>query len=63
LTKEHDSREERERLCQGYDALDGLSAKQRLGASLIVSGRLREWFDALVLKAIAYLDELGAVGT
>lgn len=62
LTKEHDSQEERERLFQGYDALDGLSAKQRVGASLIVNGKLREWFDALALKAIAYLDELEAVG-
>lgn len=58
LTKEHDSQEEREKLFKGYDALTGISAKQRVGASLIVSGKLREWFDALALKAIVYLDEL-----
>jgi hypothetical protein len=60
LTKEHDSQEQK--LFKGYDALDGLSAKQRVGASLIVSGKLREWFDALALQAIAYLDELEADG-
>jgi hypothetical protein len=35
-------------------------ADRRVGASLIVSGKLREWFDALALQAIAYLDELEA---
>lgn len=62
LTKEHDSQEAREKLFKGYDALKGISAKQRVGASLIVSGELREWFDALALKAVGYLDELKAEG-
>jgi hypothetical protein len=63
LTKEHDSQEERQKLFKGYDALDGVSPKQRVGASLIVSGKLREWFDAVALQAIAYLDEIEADGT
>jgi hypothetical protein len=62
LTIEHDSQEERQKLFKGYDALDGISAKQRIGASLIVNGKLREWFDTLALQAIVYLDELKADG-
>lgn len=62
LTIEHDSQEERQKLFKGYDALDGISPKQRVGASLIVSGKLREWFNALALEAITYLDELKADG-
>jgi hypothetical protein len=58
LTEEHDSQAERQKLFKGYDVLDGVPAKQRVGASLVVSGKLREWFDALALQAIAYLDEL-----
>jgi hypothetical protein len=62
LTKDHDSQEERQKLFKGYDALDGVSPERRVGASLIISGKLREWFDALALRAIAYLDELEADG-
>ena len=58
LTKEHDSQEERQKLFKGYDALSGISAKQRVGVSLIVRGKLGEWFDVLAMKAVAYLDEL-----
>ena len=58
LTQERDTQKEREKLFKDYDVLDGLSKNQRIGASLIVSGHLREWFDALALQAIAYLDEL-----
>lgn len=62
LTKDHDSQEERQKLFNGYDALGGISRERRVGASLIISGKLREWFDALALQAIAYLDELEADG-
>jgi hypothetical protein len=58
LTKEHDSQEARQKLFDGYDALDGISSSRRVGASLIVSGKLRAWFDALALQAVTYLDEL-----
>lgn len=60
LTKEHDSQEERQKLFKGYDVLDSIPPKQRVGASLIVEGKLREWFEALAQQAIAYLDELEA---
>ena len=62
LIEERDSQKERKKLFKGYDALDGISKSQRVGASLIVSGQLREWFDALALQAIGYLDELEKVG-
>jgi hypothetical protein len=58
LTNKYDSQEERAKLFRGYDILDGVSKNQRIGASLIVNGKLREWFDALALQAITYLDEL-----
>ena len=58
LTKEHDSQENLQKLFEGYDALDGVSAMQRIGAGLIVKGKLREWFDQLALRAIVYLDDL-----
>lgn len=58
LTGDHDSQEERQRLFEGYDALDGISAEQRIGAGLIVTGELRDWFDQLAAQAIAFLDEL-----
>lgn len=61
LTKEYDSQKERQKLFKDYDTLDGISKSQRVGASLIISGQLREWFDALALQAIGYLDELEKV--
>lgn len=60
LPKDHDSQAERQKLFKGYDALDGLSQERRVGAGLIVDGKVRDWFDALAAHAIAYLDELQA---
>lgn len=58
LPKDQDSQAERQKLFKGYDALDGLSQDRRVGASLIVEGKVRDWFDSLAAQAIAYLDEL-----
>ncbi len=58
LPKDQDSRAERQKLFKGYDALDGLSQDRRIGASLIVEGEVRDWFDSLAAEAIAYLDQL-----
>ena len=55
LPTDYDSLKERKRLFKDYNKLDGLAAKQRLGASFIVAGNLREWFDQLADKAIAFL--------
>lgn len=62
LTTEHDSQSQRTKLFKGYEALDGLSKEHRIGAGLIVSGELRDWFDSLATQAIDYLDELLAEG-
>lgn len=58
LPKDQDSQAERQKLFKGYDALDGLSQDRRVGASLIVEGKVRGWFDSLAAQAIAYIDEL-----
>ena len=58
LTEARDSQEERQNLFKGFDALVGISANQRVGASLIVSAPLRGWFDAIAMQAIRYLVKL-----
>lgn len=58
LTKEYDSKKERQKLFKGYNVLDGVAPDRRVGASLIIDGKLREWFDALASQAVSYLDLL-----
>jgi hypothetical protein len=58
LTEADDGHDRLKQLFQGFDALDNISAEQRIGAGFIVKGKLRAWFDALASKAIASLDEL-----
>jgi len=58
LTEEYDNQKALQKLFKDYDGLDGISAYQRVGASLIVNGETRKWFEALACRAIAYLDDL-----
>jgi hypothetical protein len=58
LPEMEDNQESLAKVFKGYEVLDGIRADQRVGASLIVNGELREWFAALAEQAIAYLDEL-----
>ncbi|MCG9107191.1 hypothetical protein LH433_10590 [Laribacter hongkongensis] len=58
LPKDQDSQAERQKLFTDYDKLDGLSQDRRIGASLIVEGKVRDWFDSLAKQAISYLDDL-----
>jgi len=58
LPKEQDNQTERQKLFKGYDALDGLTQDRRVGASLIIEGEVRDWFDGLAAQAITYLDKL-----
>jgi hypothetical protein len=58
LTKDHDCQDERQGLFKGYDALENISADQRVAASFIVPGELRGWFDQLALRAISFLEDL-----
>ncbi len=60
LPNDQDGQAQRQKLFKGYDALDGLSQERRVGASLIIDGKVRDWFDVLAAHAIAYLDELQA---
>ena len=60
LPKDQDSQAKRQKLFKGYEALDGLTQERRVGASLIIDGNVRDWFDTLAVRAIAYLDELDA---
>jgi hypothetical protein len=63
LPEREDNQESLAKLFKGYEVLDGIMADQRVGASLIVNGDLREWFAALAEQAIAYLDELNGEGS
>lgn len=58
VTEDYDSLEQRRSLFRDYDRIDGISAKQRIGASFVVDGELRDWFDRLAIEAISYLREL-----
>jgi hypothetical protein len=53
-----DSKTRREALFKNYDDLKGIDQPQRVGASFITPGNLRQWFDALAEQAIAYIETL-----
>jgi hypothetical protein len=42
-----------------YVELDGIDPAQRVGAVLIPSENLRDWFDELASRAITYIDSFG----
>lgn len=58
IGSERDNEKERAALFKGYEKLDKIADKQRVGATLVTAGELREWFDTLAEKAIAYLGAL-----
>jgi hypothetical protein len=45
-------------LFKGYEKLNHITADQRVGATFIVDGKLRDWFDSLALRAIEAVDRL-----
>jgi hypothetical protein len=47
----------RARLFRGFDALDGITKVQRIGATFEVEGDLRDWFQELADAVITALDE------
>lgn len=53
VTADHDFEQARAALFKGYDKLSGVNAEQRLGATFIVNGDLRGWFDTLASRVIA----------
>jgi hypothetical protein len=58
VEKDHDSKAGRAALFKGCGKLGGIGAKQRLGATFIVDGDLRDWFDGLAGRAIAAIDDM-----
>lgn len=60
LTQDFDTEEAQKALFKGYDKIKDINQEQRIGASLIVDGELRDWFDALATKIIAYIEQLDA---
>ena len=53
-----DTKTRREALFKNYDDLKGIDRPQRIGASFITPGELRQWFDALAKQATAYIETL-----
>lgn len=62
LPGDYDTQAERRALFSGYEAIQGISAKQRIGACFIVPAEVRDWLDSLAATAIAFLDEIGSAG-
>lgn len=58
VTTELDSAEGRSDLFAGYDEISNIMQAQRLGACLVVAPKMRDWFDNLANKAVAYLETL-----
>lgn len=58
LPSEFDSDDERKKLFKGYEAIQDITANQRIGASLIVNGKMRGWFDDLAKGVIEYIAAL-----
>lgn len=58
LTQDFDTEEAQKALFKGYDKIKDINQEQRIGASLIVNGKLRDWFDALATKILAYIEQL-----
>lgn len=52
-----DSQAKRKKLFKNYDDLVGITSEQRLGATFIVSGKLRDYFDELAAQVISALNK------
>ena len=61
LTVKYDNEKARKGLFKGYNSLEGITQLQRIGASLIVEGELRDWFDSIALKIIEYIRQIDEV--
>jgi len=56
VAQKDDTPTRRQAIFKDYDELDAIGQQQRIGASLIVNGDLRENFDDLAARTIAVLD-------
>jgi len=55
VTTDFDTEVQRQKLFKGYDKLTEIESFQRVGASFVVGDNLRDWFDELAGRAVAYL--------
>ncbi|MCK1732963.1 hypothetical protein IVA79_03085 [Bradyrhizobium sp. 138] len=62
ISAEHDSETGRVALFKGYNKLKGITAQQRIGATFVVDGDLRDWFDDLAQQALTALDAMAKEG-
>lgn len=53
-----DSDEERRKLFADYNRVESIKAEQRIGATLVVPPKMRDWFDSLANEALTYLASL-----
>ena len=59
LPNDFDSDEKRKQLFQGYNDIKDINADQRIGASLVLDSKvMRDWFDDLANRTIAYIETL-----
>jgi hypothetical protein len=58
VTTAEDSDEVRQELFARYVEIEGIKKEQRVVACLIVPPKLRDSFDELAARAVAYIDEL-----
>lgn len=58
VTSMDDSKERRQALFKDYNELKGIGQPQRVGASFVTPGGLRDWFDGLATRAIGYIETL-----
>ncbi|WP_299944473.1 hypothetical protein [uncultured Microbulbifer sp.] len=61
LTSEFSAESAQRALFRGYERLADINQDQRIGASLIVGDTLRDWFDTLAAKIVAYIQQLDEV--
>jgi hypothetical protein len=61
LTDKYDNEKAMKGLFKGYNSLEGITQLQRIGASLIVEGELRDWFDSIAIKIIEYIRKIDEV--
>lgn len=58
LTADFDTDAARKALFKDYNKIKDITAEQRIGASLVVDDKLRDWFDNLAVLIVEYIEGL-----
>ncbi len=61
ITSSDDSEARRKAVFKGYDHLEGIDPNQRIGATFVVDGELRDYFDRLAEAAVKAIDVWGDI--